>query len=98
MLQQLLRVLREANGPLSLDEISRRLDVDRDALDGMVQTLVRLGRLRVDGATAALCGMDCSGCAGAIGCSDVNRAPRTYSLVIPDVHDQSSCSQPDSTS
>jgi hypothetical protein len=98
MLQQLLRVVQEAKGPLTLDEIGRRLDVDRDALDGMVQTLVRLGRLRVDRSTASLCGMDCSGCAVAVGCSDVNQLPRTYSLVIPDDQDRSTCSQPDSAS
>jgi hypothetical protein len=81
MLQQVLRELREANGPLSLDELSRRLDIERGALDGMVQTLVRLGRLRDDRAMASVCGMHCGGCAVADECADASHLPRTYSVV-----------------
>lgn len=91
MLQQLLRVVREANGPLSLDEISRRLDVDREALDGMVQTLVRLGRLRDDRATASVCGKHCVGCTAAAECTDVSQLPRTYSVITPDDSDPATC-------
>lgn len=91
MLQQVLRELKEANGPLSLDELSRRLDIERGALDGMVQTLVRLGRLRDDRAMASVCGTHCTGCSVADECADVSHLPRTYSVVTHGDRDRAAC-------
>jgi hypothetical protein len=45
MLSQILAEFRQARGPLCLDELSRKLDIENSALEGMLQTLVRRGRL-----------------------------------------------------
>jgi hypothetical protein len=46
MLSQILQELENAKGPVDLSDLSRRLGVQRSALDGMIQFLVRKGRLR----------------------------------------------------
>jgi hypothetical protein len=45
MLSQILAEFQQAHGPLCLDELSRKLDIETSALEGMLQTLVRRGRL-----------------------------------------------------
>lgn len=65
MLSRILEELEEAKGPLDLNEMSRRLGVERSALDGMLQLLVRKGRLREVGPTAEAC----SHCAGRFSCA-----------------------------
>jgi hypothetical protein len=83
MLQRVLQEMATARGPLSLDELSRRLGVERETLDGMVETLVRMGRLRDDRQALLACGAHCSGCATDGACADAVQGPRTYSLVAP---------------
>lgn len=46
MLSQILGELESAGGAIDLNELSRRLGVQRSALEGMIETLVRKGRLR----------------------------------------------------
>lgn len=65
MLSRILEELEEAKGPLDLNEMSRRLGVERSALDGMLRLLVRKGRLREVGPTAEAC----SHCAGCFSCA-----------------------------
>ena len=65
MLSRILEELEEARGPLDLNEMSRRLGVERSALDGMLQLLVRKGRLREVGPTAEAC----SHCASRFSCA-----------------------------
>jgi hypothetical protein len=45
MLRQILAEFQQAAGPLCVDELSRKLEVEVSALDGMLQTLVRNRRL-----------------------------------------------------
>lgn len=45
MLGQILAEFQKAAGPLCVDELSRELEVEASALDGMLQTLVRSQRL-----------------------------------------------------
>jgi hypothetical protein len=87
VLRQVLQELEMAQGPISLEELSRRLDIDRDALRGMIEFWVRRGRLQNhdDAMAAALaaCPTDsCSGCRlGPQDCSFATNMPRMYSLV-----------------
>jgi hypothetical protein len=87
VLQQVLQELEMAQGPLSLGELSRRLDIDRDALRGMIEFWVRRGRLQNHdegmAATLATCPTaSCSGChLGPQDCSSATNMPRMYSLV-----------------
>jgi Mn-dependent DtxR family transcriptional regulator len=46
MLAEILRAFREADRPIDLNRLSRQLDVESSALEGMLQTLVRQGKLR----------------------------------------------------
>jgi DNA-binding HxlR family transcriptional regulator len=46
MLSRIIKELKRAGGAIDLNELSRRLGVQRSALDGMIETLVRKGRLR----------------------------------------------------
>ncbi len=46
MLSEILKAFREADGPLDLNELGRRLGIEKSALEGMLETLVRQGKLR----------------------------------------------------
>lgn len=47
MLKQILTQIRQAQTPLCVDELSRSLEIDTGALEGMLDTLVQRGRLEV---------------------------------------------------
>lgn len=89
MLARLLEELEASTEPLSVDALSRRLDLDRSAVEGMLEELVRMGRLRRDDPTVE-CPMarssheepPCGGtCGPAGGCPMVVRLPRTFEVV-----------------
>jgi hypothetical protein len=66
MLSRILKEFQDSGNIISLNDLSRRLGVDRSALDGMLETLVHLGKLR------EVCTLESSGnchCAGCQGCS-----------------------------
>ena len=65
MLSQILKAFREATGPLDLNELSRQLGTERRALEGMLETLVRQGKLR----EVSVGGQECSHCAGRLSCA-----------------------------
>ncbi len=46
MLSEILKLFRETEGPLDLNEMSRQLGVECSALEGMLELLVRQGKLR----------------------------------------------------
>ena len=55
MLLQIIDEFRKFSGPLDLNELSRRLGVEKSALDGMLQLLVRQGKLREVGSGTEAC-------------------------------------------
>jgi hypothetical protein len=79
MLAQILKLFREIDGPLDLPELARRLGTERSALQGMLETLVRQGKLReVDPGSEA-----CSHCAGRLSCAHLqagNLMGKVYEL------------------
>ena len=80
MLTQIIKEFKGARGPLDLGDLSRRLGVERSALEGMLQLLVRQGRLREIGAGTATC----AHCAGRLSCAQIpmgNVMGRVYELV-----------------
>lgn len=87
MLWKILQEVEAAQGPLDLNELSRRLDIERSALDGMIQFWVRKGRLVDDAvvagqATTVCAGHACShGCPGPQQCSFALKMPRTITLL-----------------
>jgi len=82
-LSGVLREFENARGDITLAELARHLGVERSALDGMIQLLVRKGRLReVGGAEGS-----CTGCGLRPGCragSSDGPAAACYELVTND--------------
>lgn len=63
MLSRILREFKEAGGAIDLAELSRRLGVEPSALDGMLEVLVKQGKLNYLCAGASgVCGGSCQGC------------------------------------
>ena len=87
MLRQVLQELESSTGPVELNALSRKLGVERSALQGMVAFWVRKGRLRDDyaAALAGRCaGDDCAAsCRGTDSCPLVTKLPRSFSLITP---------------
>ena len=80
MLAEIMKTFRETNEPLDLKELSRYLDVDKSALEGMLTTLVRQRKLReVQPGTS-----DCTGCNSRFSCAKMQTGktmPKAYELV-----------------
>ena len=80
MLSRILEEFKNISEPLDLNELSRRLGVERSALDGMLQLLVHKGRLREIGS-----GMEtCAHCAGHLSCAQAQTGSfigKSYELV-----------------
>lgn len=70
MLSKILKAFRETEEPLDLSELSRRLGTERSALEGMLETLVRQGKLREIEPGSA----ECSHCAGRLSCAHLKSA------------------------
>ncbi|HQY90066.1 MAG: FeoC-like transcriptional regulator [Caldilinea sp.] len=87
MLWKILHEIEAAQGPLDLNELSRRLDVDRSVLDGMIQFWVRKGRLvddaSVAGQATTVCASHTCGrnCPSSPACPFTMKLPRTISLI-----------------
>ncbi len=88
MLNQVLNEISSSKNGLNLNELSHKLDIDRSALNGMIEFWVQKGRLVNDDAIEENscsperggCGASCS---GVDGCSFVMEMPKTYSLKKP---------------
>jgi hypothetical protein len=84
VLTQVLQELESAQGAVSLDDLSRKLGVERSALEGMIAFWVRKGRLKEDYAallTGACAGDGCeSACPQAPSCRWLTNLPRSFSL------------------
>ncbi|ABU60283.1 FeoC-like transcriptional regulator [Roseiflexus castenholzii] len=81
MLYQILEAIEQANGPISLNELSRQLQIDASALEGMIAFWVRKGRLNA--AAVAGCSGSGRGCTcGAYpnGCVFSHAGPRVITL------------------
>ena len=80
MLFRILKEFKKTNEPLDLNDLGRRLGVERSALEGMLELLVRQGKLRKVGAGTETC----AHCAGHPGCAQIqmgNMAGKAYELV-----------------
>lgn len=86
MLNQVLQEIKFAQSALILSDLSRKLGVERSALEGMIQFWVRKGRLRDDDADLAAVTSTCSppncdgSCLGIEVCPFVVKTPKTYSI------------------
>jgi hypothetical protein len=87
MLHQVLHEIERANGPITINELSRRMGIDASALQGMIDFWVRKGRLRDDDAPVAeeaACGGGSCGdsCYGMTACPFTAKMPKSYSIPL----------------
>lgn len=87
MLQEILKEIRTSNSAINMNEMSRKLGVERSALEGMISQLVRMGRLKdqrqaLEENMAACATPSCAGsCPGSKTCPFTTKMPRTFSLI-----------------
>jgi hypothetical protein len=79
MLSEILKAFRQTDGPLDLNELSRQLGTERSALEGMLELLVRQGKLRVVRPGSEECA-HCSGRASCAYLQSVKTAGKVYEL------------------
>jgi hypothetical protein len=82
MLTEILNAYRKSGGAVSLDALSRRLGIEKSALEGMLETLMRQGKLREVANPPDACG-SCSsgGCHGCASYKTASKTGKTYELV-----------------
>lgn len=85
MLKQILDILRSRQGVVSVRELAQALQAQPSAVEGMLQELVRMGKLRYESghAEGETC-VTCSGCGGAEDCPVLFYVPRRLQLVEKD--------------
>jgi hypothetical protein len=76
MLKKILAEFEQNTPALCLDELSQKLDVETGALEGMLQTLVRKGRLLEIDANGSACDI----CPVKSGCFLITGAQKSYVL------------------
>jgi len=79
MLSRIIDEFRKSSEPLDFHKLSRRLGVERSALEGMLQLLVRQGKLREVGPGTEAC----THCAGRLSCASIQtgNVGKAYELV-----------------
>ncbi|NTW02424.1 MAG: hypothetical protein HGA19_14285 [Oscillochloris sp.] len=80
MLHRVLQAFETADGPVSLDELSRQLGIERGVLEGMIDFWVSKGRLKESGGACAKVGSGCSCSSHPGGCTFDTVLPRTITL------------------
>ena len=80
MLARIIDEFKQAKGLMDLNELSRRLGIERSALEGMLQLLVCQGKLREVGTGTETC----DHCPSRLGCAQIqigNMIGKAYELV-----------------
>jgi hypothetical protein len=84
MLREVLQELTHAQEPVNLNDLSRKLDIEPSALQGMIQFWVQKGRLRDEVQASEAIFESCSSCEGACPgpqtCPLVMKMPQSYSV------------------
>ncbi len=83
MLNQILHEIESAQGPQTINELSRKLGMEPDTLEGMLQFWVRKGRIQMDEGNSS--GDEVNGgctksCSGTAECVYIAKMPKTFSL------------------
>lgn len=76
MLKEVIRLFEDSARPLSMSEMAATLGIQESALDGMIELLVRKGRLCPVEAAAPTCAK-CHGCST---CHTSPMQPKSYVL------------------
>ena len=84
MLQDIIKLFERTDRPTSLSEMARTLGVQESALEGMLDTLVRKGKLVEVGGDDGCAAGSCASRCGACHCGPAPAQPRSYRLVRKD--------------
>ena len=76
MLQEILRIIRGSQGVISVRALAQQLGAEPSAVEGKLQQLVHMGKLRYDSGHAE--GESCVTCSG--GCTGTNDCPLLFSV------------------
>ncbi len=81
MLNEILEQIESSDGPLTVRELARRLDMEESALIGMLEFLQRKGRLQMyrPGENLGCASTSCVGCVFAGNCHQDDRNSSTGS-------------------
>ena len=81
VLNEILEQIESSDGPLTVRELARRLDVEESALTGMLEFLQRKGRLQMyrPGENQGCVSTSCAGCVFAGNCQQDDEDPSTGS-------------------
>jgi len=84
MLNQILQEIEGARGSITNNELSRKLGVEPNVLEGMIQFWVQKGRLQSDDDQISdmncTCGTGTSSCAPVSDCVFIAKMPKSYSI------------------
>ncbi len=84
MLNQILQEIEGARGSITINELSRKLGVEPNVLEGMIQFWVQKGRLQSDDDQISdmncTCGTGTSSCAPVSDCVFIAKMPKSYSI------------------
>ena len=91
MLREVLQAVESAEGPITLSELSRQLNLDPRVLDGMLEHWSHRGKLVVDSGAATACAggpmepgrCTCGSSASGDGCPFMARLPKSYAVFAP---------------
>jgi hypothetical protein len=89
MLKAIIEAIKREKAPLSLEGLSERLDVDRSALEGMLDYLVQKGIISdLQGTYAPPAqgcqGFSCKDCPASGKCPFIMQQPRSFTIVEKD--------------
>ena len=90
MLSEILKLFRQTGEPLNLNKLSHRLRIERNALEGMLETLVRQGKLK----EVTIGSEECTHCRSRASCGHLmagNLMGKVYEIPdreVPDVEDR----------
>lgn len=82
MLREVLQAVEEADGPITLNELSRRLKLDAGVIDAMLEHWSRKGKMYVDRDSGTACARmpvtcSCGSNPGGTECPFMARLPRS---------------------
>ncbi|MBI9043206.1 MAG: hypothetical protein JEZ06_01900 [Anaerolineaceae bacterium] len=79
MLHKILEEFEKSNSTISLNGLAKKLDIERGALEGMLEYWVRKGRIRADDQDSSC--VSCHSTSACGSCNNGMKFPKTYSLI-----------------
>lgn len=87
MLREVLNEIKATSGSIDLNQLARKLNIDRPTLDGMIEFWVRKGKLQDiqkanDQALACFSGGGACGSCHPTSCAHTGQMPRSFTITL----------------